>query len=208
MKQGSEEWFAARLGIPTASRFGDVMAKGRGNQPSASRKNYMAQLLLERLTGARQETYQNAAMQWGTETEPLAREAYEAETGELVEQVGFVNMVSGTGKIGASPDGLVGEDGLLEIKCPEPAQSLQNALDGEYHKKYHWQVQGQLLVTGRKWCDFVVFDPRLPEPMQYHCTRLGADDSAIAELGVGLDEFCKELDEMETKLKEKYAIAE
>lgn len=207
MKQGTEEWFAARLGIPTASRFGDIMANGRGGQPSASRKNYMAQLLLERLTGTRQETFQSTAMLWGTEQEPFAREAYEAASGELVEECGLVTFEEGRGMVGASPDGLVGEDGLLEIKCPEPAQSLQNALDGLYHEKYKWQVQGQLLVTGRKWCDFVVFDPRLPEQMQYHCTRIAADNKALDELAAGLDAFINELNNMENQLRSKYAIS-
>jgi putative phage-type endonuclease len=208
MQQGTDEWFAARLGIPTASRFGDVMATGRGGKPSATRKNYMAQLLLERLTGQRQETFQSAAMRWGTETEPLAREAYEAEEGVLVEECGLITLGDDARRIGASPDGLVGDDGLLEIKCPESAQALQNALDGLYHENYHWQVQGQLLITGRKWCDFVVFDPRLPEKMQYHCTRIMAGPTAIGDLSKGLRDFASELAIFETQLKEKYAITE
>lgn len=206
MIQGSEEWFAARLGIPTASKFSDIMANGRSGQPSASRKNYLAELVVERLTGQRTEGFTNAAMQWGTETEPFAVEAYEAFTGELTRECGFIKHP--TIECGASPDRLVGEEGLLEVKCPNTATHIDHLLNGTLLTKYKWQLQGQLMVTGMDWVDFVVFDPRVPERMQIRVDRVHADAGAIQELTAGIEGFLVELNEMTDQLEKKYAISE
>ena len=140
--QGSPEWFAARLGKVTASKVSDVVAKTKSGW-GASRANYMAALIAERLTQTPADSFSNAAMQWGTEQEPLARVAYEFFTGRDVEQVGFVDHPS-IPMTGASPDGLVGEDGLVEIKCPNTATHIDTLLDGKVPGKYVIQMQWQM----------------------------------------------------------------
>lgn len=169
MEQRSTEWFTARLGKVTASRVADVIAKTKTGY-STSRDNYMAQLICERMTGTQGESYNNAAMQWGTDQEPLARAAYEAAKNVLVDEIGFVihpTIVNA----GASPDGLVGDDGLIEIKCPNTATHIETVLSGKVPSKYIPQMQWQMACTGRKWCDFVSFDPRMPEGLQLFIQR-------------------------------------
>lgn len=200
MKQGSPEWFAARLGKVTASRVDDVVAKTKTGY-STSRDNYMAELVLERVTGARQEGYTNAAMQWGTETEPLARAAYEAHTGELVVEVGMAPHPK-IEMSGASPDGLVGDDGLLEIKCPNSATHLDTLLTGKPQGKYVIQMQWQMACTGTKWCDFVSFDPRFPEALQLFVTRINRDDAHIKTLEDEVSSFLRELDDKVQKVNQ------
>lgn len=195
MEQRSEEWFAIRLGKVTASRVADVIAKTKSGY-SASRANYMAELVCERLTGQKGDFYQNAAMLWGTNTEPMARAAYEQRTGELVEEVGFV-LHSSIANAGCSPDGLVGEDGLVEIKCPNTATHIDTLLSKEAPSKYMAQMQWQMACTERKWCDFVSFDPRMPENMQFFCIRVHRDANAIMDLEQEVEKF---LFELETKL--------
>lgn len=190
--QGSPEWFAIRLGKVTASKVADVTAKTKSGY-SASRANYMAQLLVERLTGQPVETYSNAAMQWGTETEPKARAAYSFMTDRDVKETGFAVHPTIT-MSGASPDGLVGDDGLLEIKCPNTATHIETLLGSATEGKYIKQMQWQMACTGRKWCDFVSFDPRLPVDYQIHIARVERDDAMIAELESEIVTFLKELD--------------
>ena len=181
MIQGTPEWFAARVGCLTASRAGDLMARTKTG-PSASRANLLTQLAVERLTGQPVDTFQNGAMQRGVELEPVARAAYEARNCILVEEVGFILHPS-IPRVGASPDGFVGDDGLLEIKCPQAmAKHLDALRSGAHAVEYKWQLQHQLWVTGRSWVDAVSFDPRWPEHLQLAITRVERDESAIAEL--------------------------
>jgi len=177
-EQGSEEWFAERLGRVTASRIKDVIAKTKTG-PSASRKNYAAQLMMERVMGVREESYVNAAMQWGTTQEPLARMAYaEAMQLDYVEEVSFITHPR-IERSGASPDGLVGADGMLEIKCPNTATHVAWAVAGKVPPEHIPQMAWQLACSGRKWCDFVSYDSRMPEGQQIFIRRYHRDDELI-----------------------------
>lgn len=199
MEQRTEEWIQARLGKVTASRVADVMAKTKSGY-SASRKNYMAELVCERLTGAQADRFESAAMAWGTETEPLARSAYEAATGEMVEEVGFIDHPT-IPNFGASPDGLVGTDGGLEIKCPNTATHIDTLLSGAIDSRYIYQLSTGMACTGRKWWDFVSFDPRLPDNLSYKCIRIYRDDALIAEIELEVIRFLEELEAMVKRLK-------
>ena len=200
MKQRTDEWFAARIGKVTASRVSDVVAKTKTGY-AASRANYMAELVCERLTGRKAESYTNAAMEWGTEQEPHARTAYEARTGLMVTEVGFVDHPR-VAASGASPDGLVGDDGLVEIKCPATATHLDFWLDETIPAKYITQMQWQMACTGRAWCDFVSFDPRLPPHLQLFVKRVSRDDGHIATLESEVTTFLAELETKVNKLQE------
>lgn len=195
--QGSDEWKALRLGKVTASRVADVVAKTKSGY-STSRANYMAQLIAERLTGTVAESYTNAAMQHGTETEPEARAAYEFYQGVAVKEVAFIPHPT-IDQAGCSPDGLVGDDGLVEIKCPNTATHLDTLLGQAVPAKYETQMQFQMACTGRQFCDFVSFDPRMPENMRLFIKRLPRDDKRIAELEKEIAGF---LLEMAVKLSE------
>jgi putative phage-type endonuclease len=202
MDQGTEEWFTIRIGKVTASRVADVIAKTKTGY-SATRDNYMAQLICERLTGQKGESFTNAAMQHGTDTEPLARAAYEALKDVLVDEVGFVPHPT-IEMAGASPDGLVGEDGLLEIKCPNTATHIETLISKVVPGKYNTQMQFQMACTGRKWCDFVSFDNRLPEMFQLFVTRVPRDEVFIRLIESEIVQFIAELDDKINKLmKEK-----
>lgn len=198
MEQRSEEWFQARLGLVTASRVADVLAKIKSGE-SASRRNYKIQLVSERLTGERQETYVNQAMQDGIDREQFARDRYVQQFGE-VEEVGFVKHP--TLEAGASPDGMVGEDGILEIKCPMGSTHTETLMTQDIPSKYIPQVQFQLLVTGRKWCDFVSYNPMFPEHLQLFVKRVEADPVYQKELESEVKQFLKEVDDVINKLKE------
>jgi len=199
MEQRTDEWFAARLGKVTASRVADVVAKTKTGY-SASRENYMADLIVERLTGQKASSFSNAAMDWGTEQEPNARAAYSARTGELVEEVGFIDHPV-IPMSGASPDGLVGE-GCVEFKCPNTATHLEYLLAGKPPEKYVTQMQWQMACTCKPACDFVSYDPRLPEHLQLLIVRVPRDDKRIAELEGEVRKFLAELDDKLAKLKE------
>lgn len=201
MEQRTPEWYAARLGRVTASRVADVVAKTKTGY-STSRANYMAELICERLTGMQGAFYSNAAMQWGTEKEPEARAAYEGTIGALVIETGFVPHQT-ISMAGASPDGLVNDDGLVEIKCPMTATHIDTLLSGFVPSKYINQMQWQMACSGRKWCDFVSFDPRMPEGMQIWVKRVERDDALIAELEKEVISFLNELDAKIAQLKEK-----
>jgi putative phage-type endonuclease len=202
MEQRSSEWFLARLGCVTASRTADVMAKTKSGY-SASRANYMAQLITERLTEQASEGFSSAAMQWGTETEPQARMAYEVMTGETVEETGFVLHPS-IKFFGASPDGLVGSDGLIEIKCPNTATHIDTLLSEKVPSKYITQMHVQMICTGRDWCDFVSFDPRLPGDMSFWMQRVHRDDKLCKDIEVEVISFLEELGMKLQKLRDKF----
>ena len=192
MNQGSPEWFAARVGKFTASRIADLMARTKSG-PAASRANLLAQLAVERITGQPVAGYTNPAMQRGTDLEPFARAAYEARHGLLVEEVGFVAHPT-ISALGASPDGLVGDDGLVELKCPSAMGKHLDALrSGAHATEYRWQAQCQMAVTGRQWCDVASYDPRWPEGVQLAITRVARDDAAIAEMLAAVEQAEQEL---------------
>jgi putative phage-type endonuclease len=202
MEQRTEEWHQARLGKVTASRVADVMAKTKAGY-GASRANYMAELIVERLTGRPGDSFQSPAMTWGTNTEPLARAAYEAHKGVLVEEVGFVPHPT-IPMAGASPDGLVDMDGLVEIKCPNTATHIETLMTGNVPLKYVLQMHWQMICTGREWCDFVSFDPRMPEGMQLFVARFMYSNDTASDLIKEVTAFLKELGDKVSSLKEKY----
>lgn len=197
--QGTDQWHIDRLGKVTCSRVSDVMAKTKSG-PSASRKNYMAELVAERLTGTWEEGFISGPMKWGTETEPLARAEYEIREGVEVDEVGFIDSPD-IPMFGGSPDGLVGETGGLEIKCPNTATHIETLLAGVVDRKYIIQVQSLMAVTGRAWWDFVSFDPRLPAELSYWQTRIMRDNAFIAEIENEVRGFLAELDDLEKKLR-------
>lgn len=188
MPQNSEEWYQARLGRVTASCFSDVMAGGKG----ITRNKYMLRLAAERLTGMRQDSYSNAAMEAGHEFEPLARAAYEFEHDVAVEQIGLVQ--SGEW-IAASPDGLVGDNGLLELKCPYTTTHMQYWLDDRLPPEYRQQVQGQLWVSEREFCDFCSYDGRL-KTKNLFVHRVMRDEKFIVEIKSAVNQFVEELQEL------------
>lgn len=200
--QGTEAWKLARCGSLGASRMADAVARTKTGY-GASRANLMAELLVERLTGVPTEGYTNAAMQWGTEKEPEARAAYEFKADVDVAEIGIVKhpTIPGTH---ASPDGLVGDDGMVEIKCPNTATHVETLLGDEIAGKYVTQMQWQMACTGRKWCDFVSFDPRLPESMALFVKRVHRDDKRIAELETEASAFLAELDGKVADLLRRY----
>lgn len=205
MDQRSEEWFAARLGKVTASRVADLMAKTKTG-PSASRANYMADLIVERLTGIRPEGFTNAAMQWGTDTEPQARAAYEFLTDATVVEEGFC-LHPTIADFGASPDGLIGDAGLIEIKCPNTAAHIEVLLTGSVPGKYETQMQAQMACTGRAWCDYVSFDPRMPGDMQLFVKRVARDDAFIFRMEDEIRLFLADLDHALSALRDRYQVA-
>lgn len=199
LTQGSETWLQARLGRVTASRVADVIATTRGGW-GASRKNYAAELLAERLTGTPAERYTNAAMQHGIDTEPQARAAYEFYRDVTVTEVGLIAHPT-IGMAAASPDGLVGDDGLVEIKCPNTATHIETLLKAGVDGKYVTQMQFQMACTGRQWVDFVSYDPRMPEALSLFVRRFKRDDAMIEELEAAVIEFLAELDNTEAALR-------
>lgn len=202
IEQGSPEWHAKRCGKVTASRLSDMLAKTKTGW-GASRQNYRAQLVAERLTGIVADSFSNAAMQWGTDTESEARAAYQFFENCKVEMVDFVDhpVICMTG---ASPDGLVGEHGLVEIKCPNTATHIETLLGGSVPQKYLHQMQWQMACTQRAWCDFVSYDPRMPEDMRLFVRRVHRDETAVLMLASEIAAFLKEIDETVAKLAALY----
>jgi len=192
--QSSDDWLVLRMGFVTASRFKDVMAKGAGK----TRKSYMVEIASEIITGQREEKFNSSYMEWGTETEPQARAMYELETGYKVDEIAFAHFDDV--KIGCSPDGLIGDDGLVEFKCPKTTTQIETYLSGKMPAGHKAQVQGQLWVMERQWCDFVSFDPRINGVSGYFMQRIERDDEYIEQLGIECDVFIKELNEMIEKL--------
>lgn len=191
IEQRSDEWFAVRCGKATASRISDVMARIKSGE-AAARRDYRAQLVAERLTQMPQETFSNAAMQWGTDMEPHARMAYEGEFLMPVVEVGFV-LHPTIEMAGCSPDGLVGNDGLIEIKCPKTATHIEWVRSGSAPRQHLYQMQWQMACTGRQWCDFVSYDPRLADASLF-IARVQRDNELIAELEREVRQFLDEVD--------------
>lgn len=202
IEQRTEAWHAQRLGKVTASRVADLMARTKTGY-GASRANYAAELLCERLTGERAESFTSAAMAWGTDTEPQARAAYAFLTDVDVVEVGFIDHPT-IPMFGASPDGLVGETGLVEIKCPNTATHIDTLLSETVPGKYITQMQVQMACTGRAWCDFVSFDPRLPADLQLWVTRVQRDEESIDRIEAEVQAFLVELDGKVEALRAKY----
>lgn len=202
MQQGSDEWIRARIGRVTASRAKDVVTKGRGKEPSITRRNYMMDLLCERLTGKQSgpDLSRNLAVQRGNELEPVARSAYEIDKGLMIQEVGLIAhpVIDG---FAASPDGVVGTDGLLEIKCPGTANHIYVIQSGRHDSQYEWQMLAQMACTGRAWVDFVSFDDRMPEELQYACFRFERDDKRIADMEAEIKAFLEELAELEQEMR-------
>lgn len=199
MKQGSPEWFAERLGKVTASRISDVLAKIKTGE-SAARANYRAELVAQRLTGYIEEGFTSTAMQHGNEYEPFARAQYEIKRDVMVDEIGFVRHPS-IEWAGASPDGLVGDDGLIEIKCPNTATHIDYLLAGKAPAKYVPQMIWQMACTGRKWVDFVSFDPRMPEEMQLFIVRFDRNEDQISEHEAEVKKFIGEVEATISKLR-------
>ncbi len=197
-EQGSEAWLKMRLGKVTASKMSDVLSKGRGTAPSKMAETYMMELIAERLTGLSKPFFENDAMRWGAETEPQARSMYEINNDFVsVEEVAFVERDE---FIGISPDGLVGDDGLLEIKCPNTTTQIKRALSDDYAKDYYTQIQCQLWVTERKWCDFVSFDPRLDCAAGYLQQRVMRDEEFIKDMEEKTGLFIAKMNELYNQL--------
>lgn len=201
-EQGTDAWLSERAGKVTASRIADVMAKTKSGY-SASRETYMGDLAAEMLTGVPKQGFVNDAMRWGTETEPQARAMYELETGLTVIETGFVPhpVIEGTG---ASPDGLVGDDGLVEIKCPNTATHIKTLRGAAIDRKYLLQMHWQMICCERDWCDFVSFDPRMPLEMQMHIRRVERDAELAEEITAEVTQFLTELNEMVADLRARY----
>jgi len=181
-----------RLGKVTASRVADILARTKTG-PSASRQNYLIELALQRTTGIIQESYSNAAMEWGTQTEPQARVAYEVTTNNFVDQVAFIDHPS-IAWFGCSPDGLVSDRGLVEIKCPNSATHWEYFKFNRPPQKYVIQMQAQMACTGRDWCDFISFDPRMPDRSQLLIVRVDRDEAFIEEMEAEVKKFLSEVE--------------
>jgi putative phage-type endonuclease len=205
IEQQSPEWFAQRLGKVTGSKMGDLLATTKSG-PAASRANYLAQLVCERLTGKKADTFVSSDMQRGTDLEPFARAAYEAATGEIVLAAEFVTHPDNP-DVGASPDGTVGSTGLLEIKCLNAANHIDALREG-MASKYRPQVQTQLWVTGREWCDFCVYHPDFPESMQLGITRVKADTEYHKMLQLETAKFLAEVNVTVKELLAKFGQKE
>lgn len=198
--QEGDDWMLARVGAFTASRSADLMAKTKSG-PSASRGNLLTLLAVERLTGQPVETYSNAAMQRGIELEAEARDAYSFQTGQAVQEVGYVPHPS-VERAGCSPDGLCGDSGLVEIKCPSSmAKHLEALRTGAHAQEYAWQLQHQLWVTGRDWVDAVSYDPRFPDGLQLAIKRVARDEEAIILLETSVKIADREVDAMVRELE-------
>ena len=200
--QRTPEWYKIRLGKVTASRVVDVMAKTKSGW-GASRANYMAQLICERLTNTKADSYQSKEMELGSTVEPSARAAYEFFRNVDIAEVGFVPHPILT-MSGASPDGFVGADGQVEIKCPNTATHIETLLGGSIPGKYVTQMQWQMACTGRKWVDFVSYDERMPQEMVMFNQRVERDDVRIKELENAIADFLGELDKKEQELRSTY----
>lgn len=197
------EWKALRVGKPTASRMADLMATIKTGE-AAARRDYKFQILAEQLTGEPQDSgFVNDEMRWGIANEGSARDRYEVEKGVFVDQCAFATHA--TLAAGASPDGLIGEDGILEIKCPKTSTHVGYLMDGTFPSKYRYQVQWQLACTDRQWCDFVSYDPRLPEDLQFFCIRVNRDNEFIQWLEAEVQKFLAEVADMLSALHARKA---
>lgn len=203
--QRTPEWYQARLGLVTASRVYEVLARQKSGKPYAARANYAAELIAERLSGEPAVSFVSAAMQWGIDRESDARTAYEFYHDVTVTEIGFVHHPALDA--GASPDGLVGDDGLIEIKCPNTATHIETLRTGAIDPAYLDQMQWQMACTGRQWCDFISFDPRMPESMAMWVRRHQRDDARIAEMEAEVAAFLCEVDAAIADLRRLYEPA-
>lgn len=201
IEQGSDEWKQLRLGKVTASRVADVMSKIKSGE-AAGRADYRTDLVIERLTGKPSDSFTNSYMQWGTEQEPFARIKYEELFNLFVEEVPFVPHPT-IEWYGASPDGLVGSDGCIEIKCPSSKQHIKYLNDGKPPAKYIPQMMSQLACTGRKWVDFISYDPRMPEGLDFFVVRLERDEEYIKAMEAEVKQFLDEVEQELTQLRKK-----
>lgn len=201
LEQGSDKWKQARLGHVTASNMAEVMSKGKGTGEAVGRYKYKVRLVAERLTMTAGEYYTNAAMQWGIEQEQFACIAYEAQKETFVDKIGFV-LHPDIKWLGVSPDRIVGHEGLIEVKCPNTTTHLDYLFDNKVPTEYYKQIQCQLWVTGRQWCDFVSYDPRLPKRNQLLIVRTERDESLIKEMEAQTLQFLAEVETLIIKLGE------
>ena len=199
VEQGTDEWHEMRRGVITASRFKDVISKGRGNAPSKTRQSYMLELAAESLTGQVEHFEPNKYMKWGTEKEPEAKSMYELITDNEVAEVAFIKH--DTLNCGVSPDGLIDTDGGLEIKCPKTTTQIETFLSGNMPSQHKAQVQGCLWVTEREWWDFVSFDPRIVGESSLFTVRVERDEDYIASMAEQISLFDSELQSLINKLK-------
>lgn len=198
-EQRSDEWRAIRAGKVTASRISDVLAEIKKGE-AATRRNYRAEIVSEILTGVPCESYISKEMQWGIDNEPFARAAYEITRDIAVETPGFAihPMIA---RFGASPDGLVNDIGMVEFKCPNTATHLDYILAGEVPTEYQSQMLAEMACAGREWCDFVSFDPRLPERFQLFVRRFYRHEGRIREMELKVERFLGEVDEVLARLE-------
>jgi putative phage-type endonuclease len=199
IEQGSDEWKVARLGHVTASNMADVMSKGKGSGEAIGRYKYKVRLVAERLTQTAAESFSNAAMEWGVEQEQFAAMEYEAANNVLTDKTGFW-LHPEIKWLGVSPDRLVGHEGLIEVKCPNTTTHLGYLFENKIPTDYFKQIQCQLWVTGRQWCDFVSYDPRLPKRNQLLIVRTERDESLIAEMEAETLKFLDEVENLIIKL--------
>ena len=200
MEQGTPEWFDAKRGKASASHIVDIMAKGKSGKSSGTRRQYMAKLLIERLTGETEETYTNAAMQNGIDQEPFARATYEAEYGVDVVQVGFIESQI-LPNFGASPDGLVSDDGGIEIKCPSHGVHLEYLRSRVVPRDYLLQMHGGMMCTDRVWWDWVSYDKAFPAHLRMLIIRVDRDDDLCVEISKEVRVFNTELDLLEKEMR-------
>lgn len=206
VEQGSVEWLQMRVGCATASRMADLMSKGKGGQESAARKKYKTEIICEMLTGRATDHYVTPAMEWGLDNEVFARNAYEVETENVVLAGGFA-IHERVARFGASPDGLVGEEGCVEFKCPTTATHIEYINAGIVPPEYHWQMLAEMACADRQWCDFVSYDPRLPKKFQLFIRRFPRDDERIAEMEKAVEAFLWECVEQVKKMeKTKFVL--
>ena len=201
LEQGSDAWKQARLGHVTASNMAEVMSKGKGTAEAVGRYKYKVRLVAERLTMTAGESYTNAAMHWGIEQEQFACIAYEAQKETFVDKIGFV-LHPDIKWLGVSPDRIVGHEGLIEVKCPNTTTHLDYLFENKVPAEYYKQIQCQLWVTGRQWCDFVSYDPRLPKRNQLLIVRTERDEKLIAEMKTETEKFLAEVNTLIMKLGE------
>ena len=200
LEQGSQAWFDVRRGRVTGSRVADVMATLKSAGEAAGRRNYRAELLCQILTGTTLESYQSKEMLWGIENEPFARAAYELREDVTVETAGFAVHPT-LDRFGASPDGLIGTDGVLEAKCPNTATHIDYLLKNVVPAEYQLQMLAEMACTERQWCDFVSFDPRLPKDLSLFVIRFHRDDKRIAEIEKAVQIFLGEVDDVLQRLE-------
>ena len=200
LEQGTDEWKLARLGYVSASNLDAVMARGKSGE-AITRKKYKVRLAAERLTGEITESYSNAAMEWGVVNEEKAAMAYEVSKDTLLDRTGFWKHPT-ISWLGCSPDRLVGSDGLVEIKCPDSSTHVDYLLAKQVPTEYVKQVQGQIWVMEREWCDFVSYDPRMPEKNRLLVVRAYRDEELIKQMQEEVEKFLNEVDQLIIKLGE------